>query len=326
LETKSCSVPIEQALKKYYNMINLRSGAYSVWRKKMDFTGLHYFQILHQYRSFSAAADSIPMTIQGLRKSIRALEQELGTALYISGKDGLHFTEAGERFFLFCCECINSYDTLSRDMDTLRQGNRKEISMAFTAGAFGLFAPRFSQIYADRLYTDKLSHITQPEADIMHSLKNGSYDFAVTWGNPNPDLFSYFHIADIPLYAILNKRHKKSGFSKLSLQDLKGEKLIFFDAFQRPQQLLREFCLHQGFEPDLSYSTSETVVMLTYLSRNMGIGFVLPREISFYDEKQFCAIRVQDIFFPLGISYLHHHYFTTEEKEFISLLKDSITL
>ncbi|MCI8513771.1 MAG: LysR family transcriptional regulator [Lachnospiraceae bacterium] len=36
----------------------------------MNFTELKYFQILYECGSFSAAADRIPMTIQGLRKAI----------------------------------------------------------------------------------------------------------------------------------------------------------------------------------------------------------------------------------------------------------------
>ena len=287
----------------------------------MNFTELKYFQTLYRCGSFSVAADCIPMTIQGLRKAIRSLEQEFGIVLCRSGKDGLSFTEAGERLYLFCQDSVGLYDALCKDMNVLRRGGRKEISMAFSAGSFGLFASQFAERLSDSIWVEKLSHITRPETEIVRFLKDGTYDFAVTWGNPDLKQFSYTHIADIPLYAILNRQHAKAHRPYLKIQDLEGERLIFFDAFQKPHQILKELCLLHGFEPDMSYGTSETMVMLTYLSQNLGIGFVLPNEISLYDEKQFCSLRVEGVFFPVGIAYLRHHCFSAEEKDLIGLLK-----
>lgn len=61
--------------------------------------------------------------------------------------------------------------------------------------------------------------------------------------------------------------------------------------------------------------------MLTYLSRNLGIGAALPNEIALYDRTQFCTVRVEDVCFPLGISYLRQHLFTDGERAFLKNLK-----
>ena len=88
----------------------------------MDFKSLHYFRVLSETHSFTEAADSIPMTVQGLRRSIRLLEDELGVSLYVRGAEQLSFSEAGEKFYKFCVNELEQYDEMSVTMNELRRG------------------------------------------------------------------------------------------------------------------------------------------------------------------------------------------------------------
>lgn len=287
----------------------------------MDITNIQYYYALHNYASFQKAADSIPITVQGLRKSIRSIEEEIGVSLYLRGKDTLVFTDAGEYFYEFCRNVQEQYQGMLSSMDAVRRGSRTKISMAFSMGAFGLFSPQFVQTLLEDLSNRRLSHITRPEYEIVKGLKEGRYDFAITWGNPDPSHFTYDPIADVPFYIIVNNRHPLAAAREIGIADLKNEKLIFFDAQMRPQQILVESCRMHGFAPDTSLTTNETMVMLTYLTQNMGVGFVLPNEVGLYDRTKFTAILVRDIVFPLGITSLRQHLYTADEKKFLDDLK-----
>ncbi len=56
--------------------------------EKMHSEQLRFFKLLYQIRNASAAARLIPMSPQGLMKSIRSLETELGVPLFIIDKNG----------------------------------------------------------------------------------------------------------------------------------------------------------------------------------------------------------------------------------------------
>ena len=54
----------------------------------MNSEQLYYFQLAYSEGNFSAAARRVPMSLQGLTKSIRALERELGVTLFVPDPDG----------------------------------------------------------------------------------------------------------------------------------------------------------------------------------------------------------------------------------------------
>lgn len=49
---------------------------------RMNTEQLYYFELAYSEGSFSAAARKVPVSHQGLTKSIRSLERELGVALF----------------------------------------------------------------------------------------------------------------------------------------------------------------------------------------------------------------------------------------------------
>ncbi len=289
----------------------------------MDFSSLQYFQVLYDCQSFSAAAEQIPMTVQGLRKAINQLEKELGVRLYISDKNTLYFTEAGKQLHEFGSNYISQYNALLNNLDSMRRGKRKEIKLSFAFGTFGVFTPRFTK-QAERLMEEiPVSYTSQEDREIAELLKSGEYDFAVTWGSLDPEKFAYTHITDMPVYVLMNRKHPKAQRKSLKIEELQHEQLIFFDPDHNLSRQLIERCQPYGFRPIFAYSTQETMVMLTYVLCNLGISFVLPGEYSLYNQNQFQILKLEGVTMPIGISYLKHHFFTKEENQVIELLKET---
>ena len=145
----------------------------------MDYNSLRYYVTLYEQRSFLAAADCIPMTVQGLRKAIRLLEDELGVDLYARGREQLLFTEAGEVLYQFCVNELVQYQGLLEKLDELRKGKRSVVSIVFSIGSYGLFASKIQDMMYDRISCDSISLLTQPESEIVKGLRAGYYDFGI---------------------------------------------------------------------------------------------------------------------------------------------------
>ena len=287
----------------------------------MDYRSLRYFVVLYETRSFSKAADSIPMTVQGLRKSIRLLEDELKVSLYFRGKEQLSFTKAGELFFQFCVNELEQYREMLDTMDKLRRGRRAELNLAFSTASLSLFAPQFPERMQESPDSEKISYQTRPEHEIVKGLKAGHYDFGIMWENPDPDLFAFKPIADVPLSIIVSTKNELAKETHIPISRLRSEKLIFFDAKLQPFQTIKKAFLLNGVEPNFSYITNETEVMLGYLKANLGVSFVLPNAITLYDKSLFHVVRVDDVITPLGVCCLKQHRITAEEERVIGLLK-----
>jgi len=287
----------------------------------MDYRSLRYFVVLYETRSFSKAADTIPMTVQGLRKSIRLLEDELNITLYFRGNEQLSFTKAGELFFQFCVNELEQYREMLDTMDELSQGRRAELNLAFSTGCFSLFAPQFPVRMQESIDSGMISYLTRPEHEIVKGLKAGHYDYGIMWTNPDPDLFACETVADVPLSIIVSRKNELAKETHIPISRLRSEKIVFFDAKLQPFQTVEKAFLLNGIQPNFCYITNETEVMLCYLKANLGISFVLPNAIALYDKSLFHVVRIDDVITPLGACYLKQHRIKAEEKSVIDLLK-----
>ena len=287
----------------------------------MDHRSLRYFVVLYETRSFSKAADSIPMTVQGLRKSIRLLEDELKTPLYYRGKEQLSFTKAGELFFQFCVNELEQYRDFLDTIDKLRQGRRAELNLAFSTGSFGLFSPQFPERMSADRDGESVSYVSRPEYEIVKGLKAGHYDYGIIWANPDPELFSCEKIVDVPLYIIVSRKNELSKETHIPITRLRSEKIIFYDAKLQPFQSVEKAFLLNGVEPNFSHITNETEVMLSLLMADMGVSFVFPNAIAMYDKSLFSTVLVDNVATQLWICSLKQHRIKAEERRVIDLLK-----
>ena len=65
----------------------------------MDLLTLHYFMTVAKYHNFTKAARAVYTSQSNISKQIAALEEELGTTLFLRTKSGVNFTPAGEYLF-----------------------------------------------------------------------------------------------------------------------------------------------------------------------------------------------------------------------------------
>ena len=261
------------------------------------------------------------MTVQGLRKSVRLLEDELKVSLYHRGKEQLSFTKAGELFFQFCVNELEQHQKMLDTMDELSRGRRAELNLAFSTASFGIFAPQFPKRMQESPDGGRIAFLTRPEHEIIKGLKAGHYDYGITWGNPDPDVFAYEPIVDISPYVIVNRKNELAKETHIPISRIQSEKIIFFDAKIQPYHSLKKASLLNGVEPNFTFITNEAEVMLNYLKGDMGISFVLPNATALYDKSLFHFVRVDDVVTPLGACCLKQHRITAEEQHVIDLLK-----
>src|SRR3984957_14544829 len=100
-----------------------------------SFNQLRYFCELAETGNFGRAADRLHMSQPPLSRQIAALEQELGTALFLRSPKGVALTAAGHQFLSDATEILRRVAQERRNAATTGRGAASRLKLGGTIGA-----------------------------------------------------------------------------------------------------------------------------------------------------------------------------------------------
>jgi LysR family glycine cleavage system transcriptional activator len=141
-------------------------------RRPLSLDGLRAFEAVARRLSFSAAADELHLTQSAISRQIKALETELGAALFIRGTRKVELTAAGIQLRQAVLPALDGIDRSVRQI-RVAQGRRAVSLSTFASFASLWLLPRlpgFQQQHPDidiRITaTDTLADLDDPELDL----------------------------------------------------------------------------------------------------------------------------------------------------------------
>lgn len=148
----------------------------------MDIKVLRYFLAVVQKESITAASESLYLTQPTLSRQIRALEEELGTSLFVRGNRKIILTEEGRRFRKRAEEIL---DLIAKtESEFLASTEQLQGDVHIGSGetrAMSDIVQVMQRIRTD--YPDIHFHIHSGDGnDVMDTLNKGLVDFAVLIG------------------------------------------------------------------------------------------------------------------------------------------------
>lgn len=105
------------------------------WGELLNFLNLEYFIALIYAGNISRAAAQLYVSQQTLSENLSKLERELGTTLFLRGRQ-IILTEAGERFFSFARTVLNERDSMRTDMSKIADTSTQIIRCGIYAFEF----------------------------------------------------------------------------------------------------------------------------------------------------------------------------------------------
>lgn len=195
----------------------------------MTLNQLKYFIAVARCLSFTEAARSLFMTQPALSRQIQAMEEELGTQLFVREKKTLKLTPGGSVLYNGLPEFLRRYDRLTEDARNANRGyeGRLRVGLLDVYDASELFPPVVEELrrqcpnilltlerfslgqLPERLYADRLDMIC-------------TYGFSLF---DKPDLVT----VDVQKYdscIMLNRNHPLADKPNLTLDDLRQEQFV----------------------------------------------------------------------------------------------------
>ncbi len=180
---------------------------------KISSNHLDAFYSVAKHLSFSKGATAIHVTQSAVSQRISALEESLGTSLFIRERANLKLTPAGEKLLRYCQSQEQNEIELFSELKVTDSKSQK-IGGEIRIGGFSSIT-RSALIPALAPLLQKHTElgftlVTKELADLLSILKNGEVDFIVTNKNPNRQDIEAIYLGVEENVLIESKRFQKA--------------------------------------------------------------------------------------------------------------------
>ncbi|MFP4977705.1 cidABC operon transcriptional activator CidR [Paenibacillus sp. CN-4] len=289
----------------------------------MEIRQLQYFVEAARLGSFSKAAKSLYITQPTISKMIRSIETELGADLFYREGKSIRLTDAGEILLAKAQNIVDSFQSLSSELDSLRglkQGHIRiglppMVGASFFPSVIGEFHKRYPEVTI-RLYEDGAKKVE-------HEVEAGLLDIGVVVLPVNEAKFHYFSFLEEKLELIVPLGHRLAGNSSVALGDLAEEEFVLFrEDFTLHDRIITE-CVKSGFEPRVIYESSQWDLISRMVAAGLGIALLPETICRQMDPARIRVLPLSGAAIPwqLGMIWRRDRYLSFAAREWVSFAR-----
>jgi DNA-binding transcriptional LysR family regulator len=243
----------------------------------MDLRHLRYFLAVADEGHFGRAAERLHIVQPALSMQIRALEEELGTALFIRTSRRVELTEAGELLRVEARRTLLQAERAKTVVQRAARGEIGRVRIAYTGGA--AFAGKLSgDLRAFRarypeaeLELEEISAGLHPQAilddriDLAYCPAHESKFDARLTSDP---------IGSWPWVVAMAEDHPLAASTSVPAAALRDEPFVLFAAGPRDEELLNLIRHVLGSEPRIAHRVTNTISVIAMVAAGLGIALV----------------------------------------------------
>lgn len=247
----------------------------------MTFNQMKYFITVAECLNFTEAARCLFITQPALSRQISAMEEELGTTLFVRDKKRLKLTPGGTIFYNRLPGILGAYAEAVREARNANEGYEGRIRIGFLdvydiSGLFSDLIGNFRETYTKiRLSLERSSL-----GELPNRLSDGTLDLILTYEfslHDKPDLITV-DIQQFDSCIMLNRNHPLAGKEQVHLEELKAERFVQLgkNVCEEGYQYIINLCARCGVYPNIVEVEKMEDVML-WVETGNGVAITTNR-------------------------------------------------
>jgi len=240
---------------------------------------LRYFIAVADAKSVTRAAAALGLQQPPLSQQVKALERELGFALFKRHPKGVELTPGGEVFLREARETFANLGRAATRASRASQGLVGSLSVGLTSSALAHpFAPRLLREFVRAYPNVDLGLKEGNAADLSEAVAKRTVDAALIRSPvSHPSGIVFEELVREEMLAVLPRGHAAAkGAGSLSLKALRDDGFILVRRPGAPglyAQLI-EACNREGFSPRIVAEVANMVTNVTLVAAGMGVSAV----------------------------------------------------
>jgi DNA-binding transcriptional LysR family regulator len=232
---------------------------------------LHYFQTVARAGSIRGAAQSLNIAPSAISRTLRQLEDELGTQLFERARQRLRLTSAGEILLYYARASAAELDRAAGFIGDLAGLRRGSVSIAAIESVTRGLLPDVLQKFWKRHPDIRVDVMTMGSQQGLEAVVQSDCDLALAFDVRVLKTAQRLASINLPLGALMRPDHALARRRSLRLRDLAGEKLLLSDASLALGQTIENAIADAGVEFGTRVATNSISLMTDLALRGQGV-------------------------------------------------------
>ncbi|OBZ18301.1 LysR family transcriptional regulator [Bacillus sp. FJAT-27264] len=238
----------------------------------MDIRQLKYFLAIAEEGQITSAARKLQMAQPPLSQQLKLLEDELGVKLFERGPRSVQLTDAGIILRNRAQQILELADSTTREINDFAKGMKGTITVGTVSSSGAtLLQDRLREFH--KMYAGIKFEIHEGNTFMVIDLLNkGIVEVGIVRTPFNTTNLECKYSSAEPMIAVMTPDYDWSkGQSFMEVGELQNKPLIIYRRFE---QLIREACIDQGFEPSFFCMNDDARTTLLWANAGLGIGII----------------------------------------------------
>lgn len=234
---------------------------------------LRYVIAAAENGSFRRAAIALGVRESSVSRRIRDIENEMGSALFIRHRSGVHLTYAGEVFLRRARRAINQVNSAAKDVGAAGRGEDGVVKIGlFSSLASGFIAELIRAYDADHAGI-RLDFIEGGPAEHLPAIRQLRLDVAFLTGMPVADGCDVAHLWDERIYVAMPGSDELIGHEEVGWDDLRGRHFIVSEAPPGPEihDYLLKHLAELGHHPSIQQQAVYRDTLMQIVASGRGL-------------------------------------------------------
>jgi DNA-binding transcriptional LysR family regulator len=270
----------------------------------MDVKDIKTFIAVAEELHFGRAAERLHMAQPPVSRTIRALEEELGVALFVRDTRNVRLTNAGQQFIQPARDILESFRRATRIARAADRGETGLVRMAYAGASTQVMVGLLAHESRAKLPGIVLELHSQNFADpAMSRVLNGEVDIALGRWDSIPTGISTRQLAREDLVLAVPASHPLASRTSATIRDFSAEQFIRLTA--HPGSVLgdrfRRICHSAGFEPDVVQVAPDTWTAISLVAAGVGCTLTVSTVAMNINDPGVRFIRMTDSYLPVEL-------------------------
>jgi len=274
--------------------------------------------------SFTKAAEVTFRTQSALTQQVKALEEELGCALFERiGKRKLLLTPAGEKFLLFSETVLTKYDSLLEEFNEIKDLQKGRLRVAAPFTTLYHLLPETLEVYTKQFPWVELSLFDRSQQGVIELVRSGDVDFGLALENGVLKDLNKIRWKRVETALLIPVGHPLAGEKRVTVRQISQYPLILPPKNVEYASRIREIFQKNNLDYRIVMESSNVELSSLYVEMGLGLSFAtIVRDLPVFKQRRLELIPLNHYFEPeyIAVVIRKNKVLTSYQSVFLNIL------